>query len=45
MKRIAQSAVAIALSAGLMLTGFGSGGLGTGATTNGGASGCCRALA
>ena len=47
MKRFAKSAVALALSTGLVLTGIGLGigGLGGGATTNGGAAGCCRAVA
>ncbi|WP_298456675.1 hypothetical protein [uncultured Cellulomonas sp.] len=47
MKRFASSAVALVLSAGLVLAGFGfgTGGLGDGATTNGGAPGCCRQIA
>jgi hypothetical protein len=44
MKRTAKSAVALLLTAGLAMGGFGLSTTGGGATIFGGATGCCRAV-
>jgi hypothetical protein len=45
MKRTAKTAVALLLTAGIAMGGFGIGTIDGGATVFGGASGCCRATA
>ena len=45
MKRTAKTAIALLLSAGLAMSGFGFSSTDGGATIFGGASGCCRATA